>query len=211
MIVCPTNKLVVKFKHKYISNVSDLLKRSAIQNGSTVDPIDVVNIVGEVVSLPKVVTKRLGLENFSLEGIDIGDNIIVSHKVIYDMVMKADTPEPVYKNMITYNGEEYFVCDISLVYGVIKNDDIIMLNGFVMLRPFQEAKIILAAASKKTKGTVKCQVMYIGNPKKSIKPIDAKQGDWAYFNPMVGLKYQINNKPFVIVSQHHILGIEATV
>jgi len=39
-------------------------------------------------------------------------------------------------------------------------------------------------------------------------PIDAKQGDWAYFNPMIATKYQINNKPFVIVQQSQLLGVD---
>ena len=50
--------------------------------------------------------------------------------------------------------------------------------------------------------------MHIGSNINNEQPIDAKQGDWAYFNPMIATKYQINNKPFVIVPQSHLLGVD---
>lgn len=210
-MISPSNKVIVKVKHKYVSNISDLLKRASIQNNSSVDPTDVVNIVGEVVSVPKTVYDKFGLTGFSCEGIEVGDMAIFSHQVIYSFNEKTEGGEPMYKNRIWYNGQEYFLADISLIYAVIRNDEIKMINGYVMLRPFQESKIVLFAGSKIAKGTVKCQIMYIGGSLKNEVPIDAKQGDWAYFNPMIATKYQINNKPFVIVTQTHILGVDSAV
>ena len=206
----PTNKIIVKVKHKYISNISDLLKRSAIQNNSSVDPTDYVNICGEVVGLPKKVYDRFGLEGFTTDDIKVGDIAIFSSTVIYNFNESAEGGEPVYKNRLWYGGIEYFIADISLIYGVIRGEEIIMVNDYVMLRPFQESKIILSAGMKKAKGTVKCQIMHIGNSLKGKKPVDAKQGDWAYFNPMIATKYQINNKPFVIVPQSQILGVDTS-
>lgn len=208
MLVSPTNKVVIKVKHRYISNMSDLMKRASIQNNASVDPTDYVNIVGEVVSLPKVVNERFGLENFSAEDIQVGDLAIFSQQVIYSFIEQEQGQPPVYKNMVWHEGQEYFLADISLIYGIIRNEEIIMVNGYVMLRPFQESKIVLAAGSRRAKGTARCQIMHIGNSLKSITPIDAKQGQWAYFNPMTAMKYQINNKPFVIVPQANIFGVE---
>lgn len=208
MIVSPTNKIIVSVKHKFISNITDLLKRSAIQNNSSVDPTDYVNITGEVLSVPKRIDDRFGLNGFTADEIQVGDTAIFSHAVIYDLIPQEEGVDPIYRNRIWWEAKECFAADISLIYGVIRNDEIIMINGYVMLRPFQEAKILLAASSKRTKGTVKCQVMHIGSPRTHLKPIDAKQGDWIYLNPMIATKYQINNKPFVIIQQSHVLGVE---
>lgn len=208
MLQSPQNKLIIKCKTKYVSNITSLLKLSAIQNATTIDPADYVAISGEVMSLPKTVTNRLGLDGFTTDDIRVGDTAIFSHMVIYDLFIPAEGEDPIYRNRLWYRGEEYFLADVSLIHAVIRDGQIIMVNGFVMLRPFQESKIILAASSKKTKGTVKCQVMYIGNPRKGKTSIDAKQGDWVYFNPFIAQKYQINNKPFVIVQQHQILGMD---
>lgn len=207
-MISPSNKVIVKVKHKYISNITDLMKRASIQNNSSVDPTDVVNIVGEVVSVPKMVIDRFGLQGFSTTDIQVGDLAIFSHQVIYNFHEQEAGKEPVYKNMIWHEGKEYFAADISLIYGVIRNEEIIMINGYAMLRPFQEPKIVLAAGSKIAKGTVKCQIMHIGSNINNEQPIDAKQGDWAYFNPMIATKYQINNKPFVIVQQSQLLGVD---
>lgn len=207
-MISPSNKVIVRVKHKYISNISDLLKRASIQNNSSVDPTDVVNIVGEVVSLPKITVDRFGLNGFTTNDIQVGDLAIFSHQVIYSFYEQEAGKEPVYKNMIWHEGKEYFTADISLIYGVIRGEEIHMINGYVMLRPFQESKIILAAGSKIAKGTVKCQIMHIGNNLSEQQKIDAKQGDWVYFNPMIATKYQINNKPFVIIQQSQLLGVD---
>lgn len=207
-MISPSNKVIVRVKHKYISNISDLMKRAAIQNNSSVDPTDVVNIVGEVVSVPKMVIDRFGLKGFTTNDIQVGDLAIFSHQVIYSFHEQVEGKEPVYRNMIWHEGKEYFAADISLIYGIIRGEEIHMINGYVMLRPFQESKIVLAAGSKIARGTVKCQIMHIGGTLAGEQKIDAKQGDWAYFNPMIATKYQINNKPFVIVPQSHIFGVD---
>lgn len=208
MLTSPTNKVIVAVKHKFISNITDLLKRSAIQNNSSVDPTDYVNIVGEVVSVPKRVDERFGLNGFSCDDIQVGDTAIFSHAVIYDMIPQEEGVDPIYRNRIWWEAKECFSADISLIYGVIRNGEIIMINGYVMVKPFQEAKILMAASARRAKGAVKCQVMHIGKPRTHLQLIDAKEGDWIYFNPMIATKYQINNKPFAIIQQSHVLGVE---
>ena len=49
MLKAPPNKIVVKVPHKYIRSITGLLKRASIENASTVDPSDFVNIFGEVI------------------------------------------------------------------------------------------------------------------------------------------------------------------
>jgi len=206
MLVAPLDNVIVKVKTKYASNISSLLKRSAIQNGATVDPIDFVAITGEVVSAPMAITKRFDYEGYVTTNIQVGDTAIFSYSVVGDSKIVDD--KVLFKNRLWYNGEEYFLCHIMCLYGVIRNGKIIMLNGFVMAETFSDSKIILPASSKKTKGLVHTKLMHIGHPKTNRKKIDAKSSDEVYFNPLKAQKYQINGKPFVILKQEQVFAKE---
>lgn len=206
MIVAPNDCVIVKVATKYIGNISSLLKRSAIQNGSTVDPLDFVNLIGEVVSCPASITKRFDFDGYVTTNIQVGDTAIFSYSVIGDRHVIDD--KILFKNRIWYNGQEYFLCHIMDLFAVIRGRKMIMLNGFVMAETFEDKKIILPAAMKKIKGVVKSKLMHIGYSRTNRKPIDAKPGDTIYFNPMTAQKYQINNKPFIILKQEQVLAKE---
>jgi co-chaperonin GroES (HSP10) len=205
------NKVVVKPKTKYISNFTDIMKISAIQNFATLHLEDLVNNCGEIISIPKSVSKDKTHNGFSTKDIRVGDTAIFSFSVIYDFIQRGEDLPPLYKNMISYKGNEYFSADITKIYGVIRDGQIIMVNGYVMATTFVDDKIVVAAVSKKIKGCKSSTVMHVGNPKETLKKIPIKQGDTIYFNPMIAQKYQINNKPFIIIQQHQILGKQSPV
>jgi co-chaperonin GroES (HSP10) len=208
MIQSPANKVIVHPKTKYIKHITDLMKRASIQNGASVDPSDVVNIVGEIVSIPATISDTRDYEGFTTEDLQIGDIAIFSYKVIYDLIIKQENGEPVYRNLLPYNGKEYFLCDIRNLFGVIRGEDIVMVNGYVMLTEFEEDKIITPQAMKKHKKAKQSQIMHIGNPRTSLTPINAKNGDTVYFNSQKAQHYQINDKKFIILQQEKILGKE---
>jgi co-chaperonin GroES (HSP10) len=206
MIEAPVNKVIVHPKTKYIRHITDLMKRSAIQNGATVDPSDYVNIVGEIVSVPKTISTKPEYSGFTIDNIMPGDVGIFSYRVIYDLIIKQENGEPVYKNLIKYNGEEYFSCDIRLLFAVIRDNEIHMLNGYVMLTDFEQDKIILSPSLKNRKKTKSSQIMHIGNPKSNIPSINAQNGDTVFFNPGKVQQYEMNSKKFIILQQEKILG-----
>lgn len=208
MIQSAQNNVIVKVATDYIGNISDLLKRSAIQNNSSVDPVDYVNIVGEIISIPKSISNKRDYEGFSTKDIKVGDTAIFSYAVIYSLVTQEEGAEPIYKNKIKHNGKEYFLADIRNIYGVIRNGGIIMVNGYVMLSEYEKSKIVMAASYKQSKGVVKSKVMHIGNCKENAMPISVIQGDTVFFNPSKSQHYQINNKPFIILNQSQILSKE---
>ena len=208
MIQAPTNKVIVHPKTRYIRHISDLMKRSSIQNGASVDPADVVNIVGEIVSIPQQITNDIQYEGYSTDDLQIGDIAIFSFKVIYDLVIKQENGEPIYRNLVNYNGKEYFSCDIRNLFGVIRGEEIIMVNGYVMLEEFELDKIIIAQTIKKTKRAKSSHIMHIGNNRQHLPNIRAKKGELAYFNSDKVQHYEINGKKFVILQQDKILGKE---
>jgi co-chaperonin GroES (HSP10) len=202
----PANSIIVKVKTKYIGNISNILKISAIEHGSSVDSVDLVNIMGEVVGLPrKIESQKVGYKGFSADEIKIGDTAIFSYNIIHDFKIEADG-EQVYRNRFFYQNEEYFVADITKVFGVIKGEDIVMINGYAMLGEYKESQLIIPAALKKLKKASETFVMHIGLPKTNENKIDAKSEDIVYFNPMVAQKYQINGKRFTILTQNKIFG-----
>ncbi len=204
MIQSPSNKVIVEVKQKYIKNISSIMKAAAIENNSSVDPVELVNILGVVHSLPKTISNKKKYLGFSTKDIRVGDTAIFSYRVIYDFIQLEDGVK--YKNLIEYQDKELFTADITDIFGVIRGEEIIMVNGYVMATPFQEKKIVLAASAKQAKGTAVSEVLHIGNSKENEKPLDIKIGDNIFFNPMKAQKYQINNKPFIILPQKQVLG-----
>ncbi len=206
MIQSPTDNVIVLPKTKFISNFTDIIKTAQIYANTSLGQQDMVNIIGEVISLPLSISKTRDLEGFSIKDIRVGDTAIFSYQVIFDTVQKGELEEPIYKNLLSYNAKEYFTANIRNIYGVIRDGKIIMINGYVMITTFEEPKIVLSAEQKRVRGTIKSQIMYIGNPKENLTAINAQAGDYVYFNPKLVQKYQINGKPFCIIQQHQILG-----
>lgn len=206
MIQAAKNKLFVEVEHKSIKNISNLMKISAIENNSSVHLEDYVNIVGTIVSLPKMIDTEKEYANFSLDNIKVGDKAIFSHSVISEMILPNPESDWLHKNRVWYEGKELFSVDITRLFGVIRNGEIIMVNGYVMLTQYTDRKILLPTHMKKTKGNVTSDIMYIGEPQKGMPTLSVKQGDTVFYNPFKATKYQINGKPFVITQQHHILG-----
>ena len=202
----PNDKVVVKVKDKYTQKMSNILRLASLQNNTSIDPADFVNIVGEVVSLPKSISKQN--EGFSTKGIKVGDMAIFSYQVIYDIILKAETDKLEFRNMITYHGEEYFLADITLIFAVIRNEEIKMINGWVMLNEYKKSVILMQNQNKKTKGTVTSDILYINDSKENDAAINVNSGEIVYFSPYRPQHYHINGKPFIILRQNQILGKE---
>ena len=208
MLKAPPNKIVVKVPHKYIRSITGLLKRASIENASTVDPSDFVNIFGDVVAVPNKCFDRPGLEGYSAEGVEVVDRIMFSYRVIHDVKQLRPEADPAHVNCVFWNGEEYFYVDTSNLYAVIKDGQVYMKNGYVMLRKYVDNLIMLSNKDKKLRGVVESEILAIGEPRKHMKKIQAQIEDTAMYSPFVPVKYEVwENKPFVIVPQHKILAI----
>jgi len=206
MIQAPENKVIVFPKTKYTRYITDIMKRASIENGATVDPTDIVNITGEIISIPKTISSLKEYEGFTTNNIEVGDIGIFSYKVIYDLYIKQEHGEPIFRNQINYNGKEYFSCDIRNLFAVIRNEEIIMLNGFVMLEEFEAKRIILPANLKNQKDATSSKILYIGENKTNSPTIEAYQNDLVFYNSGKAQHYQINDKKFIILQQDKILG-----
>lgn len=205
MIQPPTNNVLVSVKTKWIKSFSDIAKTSALENNTSIDPADYVQIVGKVEALPKSISPTSRYKGFSTKDINVGDIVIFSYLVIYNLYQEKDR-ENIYKNMITFEGKEYFLADITNIFAVIRNEEIIMLNGYVMLTEHEKDKIIIPAHMKKLKATTSSQVLHINHSRTHLKGIDVKQNDCVFYNSKIAQHYEINDKKFIILTQDKILG-----
>lgn len=206
MLQAPLNNLLVKVDTKYIGNITDIMRLSAIQDNSSIDPSDLVNIYGEVVSVPLKIQDKREYNGFSTDNIQVGDIAIFSYLVISELVTIQDKDDAEFKNRVWYKGEEYFAVNIKNLFGVIRNGEIIMLNGYVMTTQYEESKIIVPTHLRRIKQAAKCEVMHSGYSKTNETPIGIESGDTVYYNPFIAQKYQIKGKKFCIVTQNKILA-----
>lgn len=204
MFKAPLNKVVVTVETKYVRNFTSILKMAAIQNDTSIEPADYVNIVGKVVSVPKKISKKREYTGFTADDILPGDTVIFSHSVIYDFCQLDPEAEPIYRNLVWYKGVEFFVADITHIFAVIRDDKIRMQNGYVMLTDMQQPpKIILNAATKRRISAYEATVSQVQRGK------DYVQGDTVFYNPNKLRLYQINGKPFGILKDADILGVKS--
>lgn len=202
MFQSPVNKVIVSVTTKYIKNFTSVLRMSAIQQGSTIDPSDYVQIVGRVESVPKSIsTDRREYVGFTQKGIRVGDTAIFSYSVIATTVQTEPEAEPIFKNLIWYKGQEYFAVNITELFAVIRDGEILMQNGFVMLENLEKPPIIiLSQKDKRLTSAASAIVSNVG------KMRHVERGDRVYFNPTRLQNYQINGKPFGIIREKDILG-----
>lgn len=201
------NNIVVKFERKYIKNFTNIMRIAAIQNNTSVEPADMVNIVCEVVSVPKSISDKRDYKGFSTMDIRPGDTAIVSHSVIFDFELTSSADTPVFKNEVYYKTKEYFVADITHVFAVIRGGIVRMQNGYIMTHDMEKPPlIILSQFTKRSISAASAIVTHIGKPLTHLKRVDVEHGDTVYYNPNKIQLYQVNGKPFGILRQQDILG-----
>lgn len=202
----PLDKVVVVVDTKYVRNFSSILKMAAIQNNSSIEAADYVNIMGTVVSTPKAISDKREYKGFSAADMLPGDKAIFSHMVIYDFAQLDPEADPIYKNCVWYKGREYFVADVTHIFATIRDNKIRMQNGYVMVTEMQTPpKIILDAKTKRSISAYEATVSQVQKGKEYI------QGDTVFYNPNKLQLYQINGKPFGILRERDVLGIRKAV
>jgi len=207
MLQSPQNNIIVKVTTKYIKNFTKIMRMAAIQNNTSIEPADFVQIVGEVVSVPQSICNKREYQGFSTKDIQVGDTAIFSYLVIFDFCLTTPTEEPVYKNRIWYKGEEFFLCDIRHLFATIRDTKIRMQNGYVMVEEMEKpSKIHLPQHIKKNLNAATAIVSHIGKNLEGKDRIEVEVGDRVYFNPNKLSIYQVKEIPFGVLRQADILG-----
>jgi len=200
--------VILKVKSKFTQNFDKMIAMANLYQGSQVNPADYVNIVGEVVAVPRSVKKRMDYDGFSPKDIQVGDQAIFSYEVIYNLE-ELQNGKFAYKNQLNYKKDEVFLADITNIFAVIRDEEIIMVNGYVMLQDISEpSKLILVTEKRVTPNAVSATVVAIGNPLTNQKPIDVQANEKVLLDFRKVQHYQINDQKFGIVQQRHIYAVE---
>jgi len=202
----PMDNLIVSIKSKYTKDFGTLTKRLSIGDATSVHVEDFAQIVGTVVSLPKSISQKNIDNGYSLEGINVGDTVIFAFNVVFDFYQKEPDGAPIYRNRISTGLKDYWLADITKIFGVIRGEEVSMVNGFVMATPFKGDLIFTQPQNRRSRVAKSSEVMWVGSPRTTQKPIDIQQGDTIFYNPKKTTKYQINDKPFIILSQQNVFG-----
>lgn len=206
MLTAAINDVFVHVKHTSQRSKSEIAIAASMAHDTTINLMDYITITGEVVSIPKKIETSEYDNGYSTKDIQIGDTAIFSYYVVGDLAIKDN--EHHHKNLVFYQGKQLFKASIENIFGVIRNGEIIMLNGYVMVDDFTTSKLILPSYLKSIISASKSKLLYIGNPKENEIKITAKQYDTVYFNPHLVQRYNIYDKKFCILRQDQILGVE---
>lgn len=210
MFQAPLNNVVLSIYPKYVGNYSNIIKAANLNPGTQLNPADLVNIVGTVVSVPKGISQgKFNQNGFNLKDIEVGDAVIMRYDVVFDLVEDAESEVPLYRNMVWYKGKEFWLARIDKVHAVIKKEtqSIKMLNGYCMLEDVEEeARIFMPQTQKRISRAKEATLAQIGNTKDGHQRIEAFAGDRVLVHPYRMQHYKIGEKKFAITSQEHIFG-----
>lgn len=204
MLQPPVNSLLLSISDIFVKQYGAVARTSAMYSqASDINSADMVNIVGEVISLPRGVIEKDWLRGFSTKDIQVGDTAIYRYDVIHEF------DEAKFRNMFWYNGKEYWSARIDKIFGVIRRGEIIMVNGYVMVENYNNpANIILPHNMKNIDGLGWATLTQIGNNLTHLENIEAVPGDIVFYDPRKLQKYEIGKKKFGILTQRQLMGIQ---
>lgn len=167
-----------------------------------------------VVSVPKSIMHRPDYDGLTADLVP-GDKILMRYDVVFSYVNQPDRDTPIYKNVLLWQGNEYWKCDIQKIFGIIRKDRIDMLNGYVLCDNNVEEEKPLILIVPETSSPINyaipkncdvLQVKYVDAPLQGQIALPVGPGDFIYCLPGVVQSYEINLVPFYIIKQSHIVG-----
>lgn len=177
---------MIKAAQNYI--LCEIEKKFQDQNGglfidTTWQPEEYSTLEGIVVSAPvRIVSDR----HRKVTGeVKEGDKIFFSYSVIFEKLLQPDEDTPVYKNLVLYEGKEYWKVDMGEVFCVI-SDEIKMVTENVLIEPIDDES-----------GTV------IGMPNINLS---CNVRDVVCFEPKYVQRYNILGKEHYILPSRRIIA-----
>lgn len=205
MLQPPVNNLLLKIGDIFVKQFGTVAKTSALYGQSSdINPADMVNIVGEIVALPKGITEdKREYKGYSTKDMRVGDTAIFR----FDVIHSYTSDNQRFKNVFRYRDKEFWSADIQTIFGVIRRGEIIMVNGYCMLESYNNPmNIIIPHTMKNIDGIGSAMLTHIGNNLTHLENINASPGDTVFFNPHKIQKYEIGKKKFAIIRQSQIFG-----
>jgi len=205
MVQSPLNNVIVKVKSLFTRPISDFTKTAFAEvNGTDLNPADFVTITGEVVSVPRTISKKMDYKGFSTSDIRVGDIAIFSYSVIYDFDISDENQK--FMNCFWYKGQEYWIADIQKVFGVVRDGKILMVNGYCMIEGMKPISTLLLPHHLKRMLNVSEATLTHGSKRGGSGTLDMLPMDTVFYNPLKVQKYKVADKEIGILENKHILG-----
>jgi len=133
MIQAPLNNALVEIEKKFQD------KDGGIYVDPTWHPEDFATLEGVVVSAPVRTQSDNGR---TVKGtIKNGDKVFFSYGVIFEYESQPDEDTPVYKNLVLYEGKEYWKVNVGEIFCTVTDEGIKMVTDNVLIEPWQEEAI----------------------------------------------------------------------
>lgn len=205
----PLNNLYVTIEKKFYDTVT-FASGIVLYKDTTFHPEEAAMLIAKVISVPKAIQKRYDYNGMQCV-IKPGDTILMRYDVVFCYVDQPERDTPIYKNVLLYNGVEYWKVDIQKVFAIQRGTEWEMINGYVLCEPYNEAvsfgKFLLVPEMYQTaqrNNTMK--VRHIDQPLTNAAALPISPGDLIHVVADVAQLYEIEGNPFYIIKQSHILA-----
>lgn len=197
MLKCPISKLLVTIEKKYQD------KSGALFIDTSFHPEEHATLKGIVHSVPN----KLGDEYWRGKTnmiIKAGDEVWFSYGIIYDYKRYENGETPSYKNLINYQGQEYWRVDYSEVFCVVREGKILIPTEYILLEPIADN-----TEKKLASGLVIGHAAIYGDRAKVVatqEGIDCKEGDIIPLEFQYVQQYNIFGKVHYIVPARRLIA-----
>lgn len=177
-------------------------EQGSLNIDTTFRPEEYATLKGVVVSVPDRVDEQYYTGKID-QLVRIGDEVWFSYSVIYDYKVYREGETPVYKNLISYNGEQYWKVNYEEVFCVVRGGEILMPTQHVLLAPIKDERVSSGLISVTQKMVYDDRATVVAMPSTSIS---CKVGDVVPLEKEFVQKYMIFDKPHYIISTRRLIA-----
>lgn len=158
-------------------------------------------------SIPRAIQDRFDYQGMSVAEIAPGDRLLIRYDVIFHYQHQPDRDTPIYKNVLLYEGQEYWRVDVQQIFGILRKGSVQMLNGYIMCDPCEEKVQFGSFVTAEHFG------LRVRNDLFRIRHIEERglglhPGDVVHIRPGIAQHYETDWGNFSIIKQSHILALQ---
>jgi co-chaperonin GroES (HSP10) len=114
-----------------------------------------------------------------------------------------------FKNLIEYNGEQYWKVDYNHVFALRRNGQIMMVGGYVFVEPVSEipqSGLIHLLRPIKAENEATARVLVVNEPRKGQKDLGIKPMDIVLYDRRYAQQYNVFGKDVLVLKHYQVLA-----
>jgi len=208
----PLNVVYVQIKKKLYDS-KKFPSGIILYKDTSFHPEEASMIEATVVSLPRAIQERFDYAGMYVDAggpLQVGSTVLMRYDVVFHYFNQPERDTPIYKNVLLYEGEEYWRVDIQQIFAVLRKGSVEMINGYVMVDPVTEQVNFNSfhAATHFATRILNDQyaIRYIGHPLEHEPALNLRTGDRVHVRPGIAQHYETDWSDFHIIKQSQILA-----